>query len=449
MKILKSKIMKRAIILMAPFLFIACEKDNGEIGFEQVIGGLSGLNDTTLSVVSFTQNIDSVLVAVDYNSQLQLGGYIGSRLAGARVDANFGRAEAGIVSQMILNQVNPDFGDGSVVDSVKLFLRYSGSYGDTTKAMSLEVYELDEDLDRDTSYYSSYRPVLGTKIGEKLDFLPRPNSNITIDDTVLIAPTLVMDMSTSYFQQKFADVGDGSFSSFSDNEEFLDYFKGIHIKAASEDGSILYFNLNSLNSRLLIYYHNTEDTSQIALNFAQDRATVPMGFSIFSQDYTTYPTVFNLSMQDSVNGEMTTYIQSMGGVATILKFPGFASLQSQKDIVINRAFIEVPVQRGVSGPSPSNNLELRKMSGNAPGSLTDDFTFGTAGGDGRLRLGELRTNKYVFEVTQHLFDAINNGKSPNLAVVPLNKGTTANQTILKGGSDPVEPIRLIVYYTKL
>ncbi|MGB0177886.1 MAG: DUF4270 domain-containing protein, partial [Owenweeksia sp.] len=426
-------------------------KDNGEIGFEQVIGGLSGLNDTTLSVVSFTQNVDSVLVAVNYTSQLQLGGYIGSRLAGSRVDASFGRAEAGIVSQMILNQVNPDFGASPVVDSVKLFLRYSGYYGDTTKPMSLEVYELSEDLSRDTSYYSSYSPSDGAKIGEKLSFMPRPNSNVTVEDSILISPTLVMDMDAAYFQQKFADVGNGSFQSFSDNENFLDYFKGIHVKAASEDGSILYFNLNSVNSRLIIYYHNSSSSSsQVSLNFAQDRATVPIGFSIFDQDYSTYPAAFNLSMQDSVNGEMSTYVQSMGGVATILKFPGFDDLKAQKNIVINRAFIEVPVQRGVSsGPAPSNNLELRKMTSNGPGLITDDFAFGQAGGDGKLRLGELRANKYIFEITQHLFDAINKGKSPNLAVVPLNKGTTANQTILKGGNDPVEPIRLTVYYTKL
>ncbi|HAD96361.1 MAG TPA: hypothetical protein DCG19_03085 [Cryomorphaceae bacterium] len=407
MRILKANfLMKRAIILMAPFLFIACEKDNGEIGLDQVIGGLpDNLIDTSLSVLSFTQSVDSVLVAVNYDSQRQIGGYTGSRLAGARIDADFGRAEAGFVSQMILNQVNPDFGSNPVVDSVKLYLNFSGSYGDTTRSMSLEVYELAQDLDRDTSYYSSFKPVDGLKIGEKLNFMPRPNSAITVDDTVEITPTLVLDMDKAYFQQKFADVGNGAFPSLATNEDFVQYFKGIHVKAASEDGSILYFNLNSVNSKLLIYYSNDSGDDRIALNFAQDRSTVPMSFSIFSQNYSSYPTVFNLASQDSVNGEMTTYVQSMGGVATVLKFPDFEDLNSQDDIVINRAFIEIPIQRGVSsGPAPSGNLQLRKMTSDGPGSLIDDFIFGQAGGDGKLRVGELRSNKYVFEVTQHLFD---------------------------------------------
>lgn len=437
---------------MAPFLFIACEKDNGQLGLNQVIDELAGLEKSSFPVISYTRPVDSVLVALPYDDQLSLGGYVGSRLAGSVVDPRFGKAEAGVVGQMILTQVNPDFGTNPVVDSVALYLAYSGHYGDTTKAMGLEVYELEEGLDRDSAFYSGFRPVAGNKIGEKLGFQPQPNSYIyTSSDT--LAPRLKIDLDPAYFQSNFAALGNGSFQEFSNNEDFIEYFKGIYIKAAAgyDDGSILYFRLTSGNSRLVIYYHNDNETGQqVALNFAQDKSTVPINFSIFNQDYTTYPTAFDLNNPDSTDpGAQTTYIQSMGGVATVVKIPSIQPLLESNDVVVNRAFIEVLVEdQSTDIYAPSATLEIREMTENGPGAVIEDFQFGSSIGDGKLREDPEGNKKYLLEVTQHIFNVLNEGKNPNLAIVPVNKSTTANRTILKGGNDPVQPVKLLVYYTK-
>ncbi len=436
------------MLVMAPFVFIACETDNGEIGRNTIIGLPPGLDSVHLNIISFTQQVDSVLVALPYSTQLSLGGYTGSRLAGNLMDQYLGQANAGFVSQMIPNQLNTDFGTNPVIDSVKLYLRYNGSYGDTSKSMDLEVYELDQSLNRDTNFYSSFSPTLGVKLGEKLGFTPRPKSNINVDGT-LISPTLVVDLETSYFTDNFANVADGSNENFADFESFIEYFKGIHVKGAGSDGAILYFNLNNSNSRIVVSYHNDSDTSEVILNFAQDKSTVPIGFSVFSQDYTN--AVSEVNNPDSLSpGEFTTYTQSMGGVATVLKLPELQQLIDQQGIVINRAFIEVPVQRGLgSSLSPNSSLEIRKMSSDGPSRTIRDFNFdGSQTGGGILRLGSLRDNKYLFEVTEHVFEVVNGDANSNLAIVPVNKATTANRTILKGGADAVEPITLIVYYTK-
>lgn len=444
-----TKLIKRAIIaIMAPFLFIGCESDNGEIGRDTIIGLPPGLDSIHVSVISYTQAIDSVLVALPYSSQLVLGGYIGSRLVGNLSDNFVGEANAGFVAQMIPAQLNTDFGSNPKIDSVRLYLRYSGLYGDSSKLMSLEVHELGEDLDRDTSFYSSFSPVLNSKIGEILDFKPKPNTNVSVDGT-LITPTLFIDLDTTYFKDNFVDVADGSNENFSDFDKFIEYFKGIHVKTTTTDGSVLYFNLNSTNSRVVISYHNDSDTSEAILNFAQDKSSVPMHFSVFSQDYTN--AVFDPSNPDSTApGEMTTYTQAMGGAATVFKLPELQELIDQKGIVINRAFMEVPVQRGIaSGLSPSTKLEIREMTSSGPGTTVRDFDFdGNQTGDGGLRLGVLRNSRYLFEITEHVFEVINSGENPNLVILPVNKGTTANRTILKGGNDPLDALKLIVYYTK-
>ncbi|MDZ7845291.1 MAG: DUF4270 family protein [Owenweeksia sp.] len=126
------KSLKRAILLMAPFVLLACEKPNEELGIGQVTGGLAGLGDTTLEVLSYTQKLDSTLVALSYEDQKLVGGYFGNRMVGALVDGHFGRSESAVVAQMRLDGVNVDFGTNPVIDSVSLFMRYNGAYGDTS-----------------------------------------------------------------------------------------------------------------------------------------------------------------------------------------------------------------------------------------------------------------------------------------------------------------------------
>ena len=439
--------LKRAILLIAPFLFIACESDNGEIGRGTIIGLPPGVDSVHVRVLSFTQDVDSVLVGLDYSTQLSLGGYAGSRLVGSMEDNFVGTATAGIVTEVIPTQLNMDFGTNPIVDSVKLYLRYNGIYGDSTKTMGLEVYELAESLSRDSLFYSSFKPVLGQKIGEVLNFKPQPNTPVK-DGSATLSPTLIVPMDVAYFQSTFADVGDGSNPDFGDFDSFIEYFKGIHIKTTVTDGSILYFNLATSSSKIVISYHNDSDTTEVVVNFMQDKSSIPIAISVFSQDYSN--AVFDINNPDSLGlGAMTTYTQAMGGVATVVKLPEILNILEDGS-VINRAFLEVPVQRGiVSGLPPSGRMEIREMTSDGPGPTVRDFNFDTRQtGDGSLRLGEFRDNKYVFELTEHIFEVLNNHQNPNLAIVPVSKGTTANRTILKGGNDPLDPIKLIIYYTK-
>lgn len=440
---------KRAIVLMAPFVLLACEKPNNEIGLGQVIGNQATLADTSLDVLTYTTSVDSTLVALPYESQKLIGGYQGNRLVGSFVDPHFGRSAAALTAQMLLTTVNIDFGTNPVVDSAGLFLRYTDAFGDTANSMNFEVHQLQNVLSRDTTFYSSYRAQSGQLISLPNSIVPRPNSNISIGG-ILTTPTIAIPLDPSFFQQNFADVADGSFVGFSSQEEFIKYFKGIHVTTNTERGAILYFDLNSSNSVIRIYYHSDEEDSlQVSLNFSQAGDVLPMHFSEFSHDYDSYPTGFDLDNVDSVSGEEMVYLQSMGGVVTILDVPGLADLTNQ-GILINQANLEMIKQPGTGvGTQPPSRLELRTISNlGGPGSLIKDFQLNLAEGDGVYRSEPFKQGRYRFQLTRYVFEVANGGSSQKLMLLPAVKSTGANRVVLGGGTIPNSDLKMKIYYTK-
>jgi hypothetical protein len=158
--------------------------------------------------------------------------------------------------------------------------------------------------------------------------------------------------------------------------------------------------------------------------------------------------LIDFNSTDTVNGDDQTYIQAMGGVATALKFnrTKLDSL-SQQGFVINRALLEVSTAIGTGeSVAPSSRLEIRELVGKGLGARSIDFQDDRGGG--QLRLGVFRDNRYTFDLTQEIFDILNTGQFRTLALVPSSRTTSANRTILQGGSSPLERAKLIVYYTQ-
>ncbi len=437
--------LKRAIFLMAPLFFISCEKATDDLGFEQIIGGVVEADSIHIDLVSWTAPVDSIVVALDYTTQLNIGGFNPTRLLGQTESSYFGKEMAFIHSELIPNELDLDFGDNPTVDSVNLYLRMTDSYGDTSQAMDLVVNVLADGFSKDSIFYSNYSPSLGDEIGRLNGFMPKPNTNTRFEDE--LAPAIItIPMDINYFQNNFANVADGSADEFSGFQKFLDYFKGVRI-AAENGAAILDINLASNFGGIRIYYHNDSDTTFAELNFDQDKSIKPINFSTFQQDYQG-STLENLA-QDSINGEAETYVQSMGGVCTALRFdPTKINALIDEGMVINRATVEVYTLPGTGEPvAPSSAMELRALNGKTLGDRILDFQT-DGGGGGSLSRGVLRNNKYVLDVRRHLFEVLNSGENPTLALVPRTRTTAANRTILRGGEGLMEKATVIVYYTK-
>lgn len=439
------KTLKRAILIMAPLIFIGCEKSTEDLGFQQIIGGVVEADSVHIDLISWTAPIDSVLVALDYESQLDFGGYNPVRLLGRTQSSIFGEENASLLTQLIPDELNLDFGDNPVVDSVNLYLRMTNAYGDTNQPMDLVVNTVEDAFSQDTIFYSSYNPRLGPEIGRLEGFLPHASTNTTIEG-LLAPPVIRIPLDINFFQNNFANVANGSADAFGGFTEFVDYFRGIRV-SAENGAAMLSLNLASNYGGIRVYYHNDTDTSFAEFNYDQDKSLKPINFSTFDQVYQG-SALENLSL-DSLNGEAETYVQSMGGVCTALRFDP-AKIQALLDqgLVINRAEVEIyTMPFGPEPVPPSTAMELRKLNGRALGDAIKDFQV-SGGGGGTLSRGVLRDNKYVIDIRRHLFEVLNTGENPTLALIPRTRTTAANRTILRGGEGLMDKATVIVYYTK-
>jgi hypothetical protein len=121
---------------------------------------------------------------------------------------------------------------------------------------------------------------------------------------------------------------------------------------------------------------------------------------------------------------------------------------SQEGLIINRALIEFYTAQGLgTAVAPSPRMEVRLFNGNALGDRILDYQV-DGGGDGNLRRGVLRENRYIFDVSRQLFSVLNSGVNNSMAITPLTRTTAANRTILRGGKEPQEQAKVIIYYTK-
>ena len=80
-------------------------------------------------------------------------------MLGTYIDPYFGKMDASIVSQIRL-EASVDFAlssgslDSLVIDSVVMYLALQGSFGNLD-AQTFEVYQIDEDIDIDSTYYTN------------------------------------------------------------------------------------------------------------------------------------------------------------------------------------------------------------------------------------------------------------------------------------------------------
>ncbi len=167
-------------------------------------------------------------------------------LLGAYTDPIFGDVEAHFSTQLLLSESAVDFGDNPVLTSAVLHLTYAGYYGDSTQQMHVEIAALDESIFLDSSYYSN-QTVIATNVLASHAFYPYESNPDTLGKYSLQIPLDILGQT----------VLDASSDDLTDNTAFLEYLKGIQIRTTALSGSIVYFNLKDVDSRLRIIYNDT------------------------------------------------------------------------------------------------------------------------------------------------------------------------------------------------
>jgi hypothetical protein len=321
-----------ALFFITIIFLSACKKKDTTVGKDTIDPNeiLGGITVDTFNLDTYTIEEDSIITDNGPNG-----------LLGSYNDPEFGEFNASVYTQLRLANVNPNFGTVSniVMDSMVLALEYAGYYGDLSP-QTFEVYELNEDLFIDSTYYSF--TTKATKSQNLVSFgkgtiTPAPNQGtILAGDTV--EAQLRIHLDTNFAKTLITEASSGG-TTFASNENFLTYFKGLHIKTnngaqAAGVGAALYVKLNDPASKLTIYFH--QESVFKSYDFLLNASCADFTHVSINSSSNLTSVVLNNEL-----GKNEFYAQAFKHRA-IVKIPGLANLP--KNTVIHRAELTLPIQ---------------------------------------------------------------------------------------------------------
>jgi len=358
-------------------------------------------------------------------------------LLGAIADPVFGKSRAGIVSQLRLSSNDVDFGENVQLDSAVLLLKYKSAYGDTTQLQHIRVHELHENLYFDSVYYSNFD--ISSYYSESstvadFQYTPTPGADsllIRLDDE-LGEKILLADS-----------------SNLEDNTSFLEFFKGLYLQASpvEQGGAITYFDLSEGNSRMTLYYNNSEEDSlkyEVVIN---SNCT---WINIFDHDY--MGSEAEPFINDSIVNYNRSYIQSMAGLRTHANFVFSDTLMklSEEGLSINKAELRIPVAHEYvsdNKPVPATIQVFNALEDGTNDFIADIFLgeeyYGGYYDDAK--------DEYVFNVGKYVQDLMYPDEdfkieNTGLFIVAGDSRTSANQLVINNNPEG-EKISLVITYT--
>lgn len=444
-----------SVIVLGTILIPACT-DPTEIGADLLDGDKAEVGFTdTLTLTATTIEGDSILTYFPVNNAAQA---FRQYLVGEMIDPIFGKSKAEVYAQLTLSELDPNF-DLLSIDSVVLVLPLDSTnfYGNKNETYSLAVHRITEDMNPLQNYFSnSTFQTESTPIGTH-SFTPNFDSvtvfqyGITTTDTLSLPAQVRVPLPITFGEELLGlDT-----TIFQTDSAFLDYFKGIHIKANSVTNGMMSFNLTSEFAGIFIYYQTSLNTTsrQYQLRFSPFYARVPNlendPTGSFIERY-----IDNTNLSDSL-----VFVQGMTGVQTKLEIPFIDDL---KNVVINKAELEVSVATlpgdnlGIFTPVPQILLLRPDEDGNLI--PIDDILilqnqqesiFRNAYGGIPIEGTNGKPTVYRMNISSH-FQGITDGRNPNILYMSvLNQVQRAARTPLYGVKHPEYAIKLKIAFTRL
>lgn len=441
-----------AVLLVVTGLF-SCSKVDNQLG--------DGLipNDQLMKVfIDTVSGINTYLTESDsFPTSGMSYGYMG-----AAQDATFGRTNATFATQFILNYFSSGaqmFGLKPVMDSLVLEFTLNGAFlGDTSKTQKFNIYELKDNIYYDSVYYADF----------DLPAIAKDQVLASFDLRGLKTSKIFVKLDTEAgraFARRLMDTTGGAYTS---DSLFYHTYKGLYFApdATSEQDAAVYRMAFTAMEMALYTRNHTDETGMtvkdtVTTYYAFDHSTYHNGhINAISHDYT------GTSIQ-GINDTLTTsvpvqkgYIQTLGGVATFVRFTDefVTDLQHKlvepyKSMVINKAVL----MWNVAEPTTDhfNIAPVRIGSYSLYRSFTGipdyDYKYETSSGETLMYDGYLsRTSgAYWTDISLFLQQLI---LHPETAPRTMTLGPGGDlladfkQVVLKtGASDP--PLHVVVTYT--
>lgn len=241
---------------------------------------------------------------------------------GALDNEYFGKFKGEFLGQFI-----PLVNDSSVldytIDSAFLFIQIDSIYGNLSNAITFDIYELSSEIDQFESYMSN------------TDISNFYNTSTKISGSTIFSGDSLLKIPLTYsFINKLISVED---SIYRTTEYFKSKFKGIAIipDLLESPGFVLYTNISSSNSNIVLYYN---DTLTFKYTFSNTNK-----FAKYSNDYSGSIVNDYLTNPENENDNLL-FLQGISGVSSQITFTNIDSwLLDDSSYSILNAEIIVPV----------------------------------------------------------------------------------------------------------
>jgi hypothetical protein len=359
---------------------------------------------------------------------------------GGLYDPYYGNTFCDFVSQLRLTQKWP--GGQPTVDSVKLYLGISGAKGSRTFNPGLKLYEITEELNADSSYYSKRDPRAGMLIGT---FPLGKVAKDTIQDFIVVLPTtfgeyLLRD--TTKLNQE------------STENDFRKFFKGIYVtiesgeKSASKGSipsipTLLVYNPLTNNFVIRVFYH-TPDTTGAYYDFLINDKSVR--YNRYLHDPSTADPAKKINhINDSIMDSVAC-AQSFYGAYGLIKLQGLEAYKLQAPISVNKAsLVFTALLDGITYTSTTvpSKIYLAYTTSDGTKSIVPDYYISSSffGGAYNSSTGTYSFNLAAF-VQEYLEGSI---PKPEVEIV-LPDGEYRNTVLKSAGSD--SPPKFTLVYTR-
>jgi hypothetical protein len=468
-------------ILFFIIVLSSCEEDFVNIGAD-IIGDQA--NDAELYDAGTVVSYSKMLLPIQTNGlpSYQLGIYN---------DPIYGKTTSNLLSQLTMDDPDPNFGYGTALDSVVLYIPYyyelnitntdsvyhvDSLYGN--QPINISVFESDyflSEIDPNSNfeegqlYYSNQSSLFEGFLGEELlsieDFVPSSDPHILtevvldtatgVNDTIrtTAAPGLRAKLPIDFFKQKIIDM-DGT-AELLNNNNFKEYFRGMyfHTESMSSDGNLILFNIDNVS--VTMYYRYYESPLNIDGTIDPDNPEQD-GVYTFSFSGINVNTFENnipagiqstLLDQDTINGEERLYLKGGEGIITVIDLFGKdldengvadeLDILREKEWLINEANLifyvdQDNVPAGETEPERIMIFDIKNKT------ILEDYKIDITGGEepvnainihlGRLERGsDDQGDYYKIRITSHISNLINKDSTN----VPL--GLMVSQNVLLAG----------------
>ena len=428
------------IFLLSLGTLSSCTKKPGLVGTKL-------LPDSALAA-KFTDTLSISLHSVPVDTTIT--DHPSSVFVGSQKDPVFGTTTAGFYAQFIQLLTHQRFGTNPQPDSLILQLGYNSVYGDTTQSMTLHVYEITQDIYNDSTYYSKSTASVNSTDLADYTFIPHASNTIVLDSTDTLKRVIRVNLSklSNSLAQKLMQSDTTVLDS---NAYFKQYFKGLYVTASTvtNGGALASFYPLSTLTALTLYYHN-DSTDSLQVNYViTDSCAL---FNHYEHDYSTGSSEFvnQVVQKDTTLGQQQFYIQGLGGLETVLKFPNLRNFARMgKTVSINEAKLVLPGFESSPAFGEPSSLSLIKIVSDSTFSVLNDQLEGGSYFGGSYNSS---SNSYTFRITHYIQSLIQDTTKQNLGLILYvpSSATTPQRFIFNGPkpvSDTLSRARLELLYT--